>query len=491
MTAARETIGRRSRGSRRRALLAGSAVGAAALMLAACGGGSSSSGGATSGGGPGTTSGGGGGAGGGTIATGNNAASSGKGTVNITWWNMWSGAPATLSKQMAAQYNSSQSKIHVTVLNVPSADGDAKLLSAIAAGDPPDLFTEWNPTIGEDAQTGAIQSFKQFETGKYANIQKWMYPVVADGGLYKGNLYAIPMSMNSEALYYNKSIMKAAGISSPPKTLAQLDADQAKEWKISGSHLEQIGFYPLPTSAGGGDLQTFGPYFGVKGLGYEHGKYDLTSQPGALAEVKWMQSFNKYPYSSISALNAAYGNVAGGAEDPFSMGKQGFTLNGIWEAATNIPASNPAMKNNFGIEPFPAAKGGVAKSGSYINGNYNIIPKGAKHGQQAFQFIAWLAGFDNPGIVNYYPKGGWMPTSPQLAATSTFKAWEKRVPYVKTFVGLMLDKTSQAVPLTPAESEYFTANGVALQNLATKKTSPMAALSYVDKQANAELAKSK
>lgn len=488
MTAARETIRGRSRGTRR-ALLAGSAVGAAALVLAACGGATSSSGGSSAGGG--AAGGGGGGASGGTIATGNNAASAGKGTVNITWWNMWSGEPATLSKQMAAQYNSSQSKIHVTVLNVPSADGDAKLLSAIAAGDPPDLFTEWNPTIGADAQSGAIQSFSPFETGKYAGIQKWMYPVVANGGLYKGKLYAIPMSMNSEALYYNKSIMKAAGISSPPKTLAQLDADQAKEWKISGSHLQQIGFYPLPTSAGGGDLQTFGPYFGVKGLGYENGKYDLSSQPGALAEVKWMQSYNKYPYSSISALNAAYGNVAGGSEDPFSMGKQGFTLNGIWEAASNIPASNPAMEHNFGIEPFPSAHGGVAHSGSYINGNYNIIPKGSKHADQAFQFIAWLAGFDNPGIVNYYPKGGWMPTSPQLAKTSTFKAWEKKTPYVKTFVGLMLDKSSQAVPLTPAESQYFIANGTALQNLATKKTTPQAALAYVDKQANAGLAKHK
>jgi multiple sugar transport system substrate-binding protein len=469
----------------RRPMAAGAAVGAAALLFAACGSSSSSAG--NSGGTSPTTA-----SSSGTIAKSNNAASSGgSGVTDITWWNMWSGEPATLTKEMVAQFNSEQSKIRVTVLNVPSADGDAKLLSAIAAGDPPDVFTEWNPTIGQDAQSGAILPMDQYATGKYAGIEKWMYPVVLDGGLYKSKLYAIPMSMNSQALYYNKSIMKAADISSPPKTIAQLDADQAKEWKISGSRLEQIGFYPLPTTAGAGTLQTYGVYFGVKGLGYSNGTYDLSSQAGAIAEANWMASYAKYPYSSVSALNAAYGNVAGGAEDPFAMGKQGFTLNGIWEAATNIPASDPAMETNFGIEPFPSATGGTSNTGSYINGNYNIIPKGSKYPAQAFQFIAWLAGFDNAAQTKYYPAGGWMPPSPQLAASPDFQAWEKKVPYVKTFVGLLLDKSSQAVPLTPAEAEYFTAAGTAGQSLATGKTSAAGMLSYIDSQANAGLVKSK
>lgn len=475
----------------RRQMVAGAAVGAAALLLAACGGSTSSAGNTGSSSGTSGSSSGTSGSSSGTIATGNNATSGSKGVVDITWWNMWSGEPATLTKEMVSQFNSEQSKIHVTLLNVPSADGDAKLLSAIAAGDPPDVFTEWNPTIGQDAQTGAILPMDQYVTGKYASIEKWMYPVVLDGGLYKSKLYAIPMSMNSYALYYNKSIMKAAGITSPPKTLAQLDTDQAKEWKISGSHLEQIGFYPLPTEANSSTLQNFGVYFGVKGLGYENGTYNLSSQAGAAAEAAWMASYNKYPYDSVSALNEALGNVAGGAEDPFSMGKQGFTLNGIWEAATNIPASDPAMEKDYGIEPFPSATGGTASSGSYINGNYNIIPKGSKHPAQAFQFIAWLAGFDNPNQTKYYPEGGWMPQSPQLAASPDFQAWEKKVPFVKTFVQLMLDKSSQAVPLTPAEAEYFTAAGTAGQNLATGKTTASGFLSYVDGQANAELAKSK
>ena len=32
---------------------------------------------------------------------------------------------------------------------------------------------------------------------------------------------------------------------------------------------------------------------------------------------------------------------------------------------------------------------------TFGQGNYNIIPKGAAHPKQAFEFIAWLAGYKN------------------------------------------------------------------------------------------------
>ena len=167
--------------------------------------------------------------------------------ADITWQTLWSGATLTLLNQM------------VTESNIPSATGDAKLQSEISAGDPPDVFTQWNPVLGEYAATGAIQSMSPYLTGKYAGLEKWEYPIALNGGLYKGKLYAIPMSINSWALYYNKSLMKAAGIASPPTTLAQLYTDQAKEWKISGNKINEIGFYPLAAQG----FEYFGSFFGA------------------------------------------------------------------------------------------------------------------------------------------------------------------------------------------------------------------------------------
>lgn len=395
---------------------------------------------------------------------------------DVVWWNMWSGSTVTILDKMVSEFNSTHPNIHVTQLNVPSSDGDAKLLSAIAGGDPPDVFTEFNPVIGEEANDGAIQPMNRFLTGSYGGLEKWMYPAALKGGMYNNKLVAVPMSMNTNALYYNKAMLRAAGISRPPTTLAQLDSDQAKEWKFSGGRLEQIGFYPFNAT-----WQQFTPYFKVKD--YVNGRYNLANNRHALAEMDWMASYSKYPYSDVSALNSALGAVSGASEDPFSMGKEGFELSGAYEGASRI-ALNPAMKNNFGVVPFPSVPGGATVPTTYENGNYNVIPKGATHPRAAFTFIAWLAGYNNPGIATYYPAGGWMPAASTVANTPAFANWESKAPYVRVFVSLLHDSGDLETTLTPTESEYELATTTALQDVATKKLTPKQALVYIDTQAN-------
>jgi len=422
----------------------------AALAVAACGGPAASSGG--------------------------NSGSSG--VVTITWQTMWSGNTLTLLSQMVSKFEATHPDIRVTESNIPSATGDAKLLSEIAAGDPPDVFTEWNPVLGEYAADGSVQSLAPYLTGSYSGLEKWLYPIALQGGQYNGTLYALPMSMNSWALYYNKSMMKAAGISSPPTTLAQLYADQAKEWKISGSKLEQIGFYPLYNAG----FEYFGSFFGAVNCFDSSGKYNFASCPGAATEADFFAQYDNYPYSSVAAMETAYGAVAGGDDDAFVAGKEGFNMDGPWEGAQNIPVTNPSMVGNFGVVPFPNTVGGPSTFGQ---GNYNIIPKGAAHPQQAFEFMAWLAGYQNEAFNSQIdPKGGWMPTSPTVVQQPAYQAWLKANPWLDVFVQQMSSPLSVTPKLTPTESEFETAEAVATEDIAEHSKTPQQALAYIDQQAN-------
>jgi multiple sugar transport system substrate-binding protein len=428
------------------ALLAASS----ALVLAACGGPAASS----------------------------NSSSSG-GVVDITWQTMWSGNTLTLLNQMVSKFNSTHPDIHVTESNIPSATGDAKLLSEIAAGDPPDVFTEWNPVLGEYAADGTIQPLSKYLTGAYSGLDKWLYPIARQGGSYKGTLYALPMSMNSWALYYNKSMLKAAGISSPPTTLAQLYADQAKEWKFSGSKLEQIGFYPDLATEG---FEYFGSFFGAVNCFNSAGQYDFANCKGAQAEANFFAQYDNYPYSAVSAMETAYGNVAGGDDDAFVAGKEGFIMDGPWEGAQNIPVTNSSMAKNFGVVAFPHSVGGPSTFGQ---GNYNIIPKGAAHPAQAFTFISWLAGYNNTAFTSQIdPKGGWMPASPSIVSQPAYQAWIKANPWLKVYVQQMSSPYSVTPTLTKTESEFETAEGVATEAIGEKTKTPQQALAYIDTQAN-------
>jgi multiple sugar transport system substrate-binding protein len=404
--------------------------------------------------------------------------SSSSGVVDITWQTMWSGNTLTLLSQMVNEFNATHPDIHVTESNTPSATGDAKLLSEIAAGDPPDVFTEWNPVLGEYAADGSIQSFEPYLTGSYAGLKNWLYPIALQGGQYNGTLYALPMSMNSWALYYNKSMLKAAGISSPPTTLAQLYTDQAKEWKISGSKLDQIGFYPLYNQG----FEYFGSFFGAVNCFSTAGSYSFGTCPGASSEANFFAQYNKYPYASIAGMETAYGAVAGGDDDAFVAGKEGFNMDGPWEGAQNIPVTNPSMVGNFGVVPFPHTVGGPSTFGQ---GNYNIIPKGAAHPKQAFEFIAWLAGYQNEAFNSKIdPKGGWMPASPSVVTQPAYQAWLKANPWLQVFVQQMSSPYSVTPKLTKSESEFETAEATATEDIAERSKTPQQALVYIDQQAN-------
>jgi multiple sugar transport system substrate-binding protein len=403
------------------------------------------------------------------------------GVVNLTWETMWSGPTLLLLKKMTTAFNASHPGIRVTEENIPSATGDAKLQSQIAAGDPPDIFTEWNPVIGEYAAKGYILNMNTYLTGAYKGFVKWMYPLAAATGTYKGELVGVPMSLNSWALYYNKSIMKAAGIMSPPTTLAQLTADQAKEWTISGGKLSQIGMYP-----GANGYQYFSTFFGALNCFNSAGQYDYANTktcPGATALMNWLTNFKSYPYAQVNSMNATYGAVAGGDDDPFVAGKEGFNMDGPWEGAQNIPDANPSMEGNFGVIPFPGTVGGPSTIGQ---GNFNIIPEGASNSRDAFEFITWLAGYNNVKFTsNIDPQGGWVPAGPQIAAAPAYQAYVKKFPWMTTYLEQMSSKYSQAPVLTTNQEQANTAMATASNDVQDGSMSPAAALKYIDTQANA------
>ena len=401
-------------------------------------------------------------------------------TVNLTWETMWSGPTLLLLKQMTTAFNASHPGIVVTETNIPSATGDAKLSSQIAAGDPPSIFTEWNPVIGEYAAAGSIISMNPFLKGAYKNFKSWEYPLAAATGTYKGQLVGIPMSLNSWALYYNKSILKAAGITSPPTTLAQLTADQAKEWVIKGGKLQQIGMYP-----GANGFEYFATFFGALNCFNSAGQYDYANTktcPGATKVMDWLTNFKPYPYAQVNSMNATYGAVAGGDDDPFVAGKEGFNMDGPWEGAQNVPDANPAMEGNFGVVPFPGTVAGPSTIGQ---GNFNIIPKGASDPAAAFEFITWLAGFNNVKFTaNMDPQGGWVPASPQIAAAPAYQNYVKKFPWMSTYLEQMSSKYSQAPVLTTHESQAENAMVTASNNVEDGTMTPAQGLTYIDTRAN-------
>jgi multiple sugar transport system substrate-binding protein len=286
------------------------------------------------------------------------------------------------------------------------------------------------------------------------------------------------MSLNSWALYYNKTLLSQYGITSPPTTLAALYADQSKMWVTSNGQLSQLGFYPDVNENG---FQFYTTFFGDTNC-IKNGKYDFespTACPGGIAEANFIKSYASYSYSQVQALQTAEGQVAGGAGDVFSNGKAGFVLSGPWEGQVEVPATDTSLEGNFGVEPFPGIPSTIGQ------GNFVIIPKGSKHPQQAAEFIAWLSGYKNAAFAaKIDTAGGWIPGGPSVTKQPVYKAWIAANPWLKGFLPEMTEKGTVAPELTANQSQLFTAENTATANILQGIQTPLQALQYIDQQGN-------
>ncbi|EKD46822.1 MAG: hypothetical protein ACD_67C00055G0003 [uncultured bacterium] len=100
-----------------------------------------------------------------------------------------------------------------------------ELLDALASGQGPDIFlisNSWLPSFENKLQSAPTPLMSEVDV-------KDNFPdVVASDFMSDGKVYAAPLSIDSLALYYNKDMFNAAGITTPPKTWQEFQADVKK-----------------------------------------------------------------------------------------------------------------------------------------------------------------------------------------------------------------------------------------------------------------------
>ncbi|SHE37033.1 carbohydrate ABC transporter substrate-binding protein, CUT1 family [Caldanaerobius fijiensis DSM 17918] len=444
------------------------------LSLTACGGGSSSKTTSASKAGEKTTS-------------ANQAAKKGQ-PVEITYWHMWTSDWQKVIENIVDQFNKTHPDIHVKPVSIPS-NADQKFLTAVASGTPPDVFTEWNMIIATFADKGAILSYDELmpQIGeKVDDLKSWLYPICKEIGTYKGKLYGLPFSMNDFMMFYNKKIFEEVGLdpNKPPQTIEELDSMQAKMWKYdSRGMIQRIGFFPgwwaLWDTAFGGN----------EGYNPNTDKFTFTD-PQNVKVMEWFQSYSKkYDISKVDAFNKSNSNTLNNLW-PFLSGRVAFAVDGMWRL---IDIQKYAPDLQYGVIPLPYPKDGGKPNASWINGNFNIIPKGTKHPKEAVQFVLWLTGYKNEQVAakDILPPGGWLPASPKIAEEPDYQKWVAQIPERKKFVDLMSSPNLQITPVIPVQQYMSDRIGNAEDLVKHLKKQPLQAMIDLQKEVEAEYQKVK
>lgn len=160
---------------------------------------------------------------------------SGGGTVDLTFWTGLTGPDRPAVEHIVDGFNSSQSKVHVTMQITPWDVLYQKLLPAFGSGNGPDLLGIDSNQIPVYASKNVLQPLDGMLGSGGVDSSTLVGPAV-DAGKYQGKVYGLPIENTPVLLYYNKKEFAAAGLdpSKPPTTWDEWIADAKKLTTGSG-----------------------------------------------------------------------------------------------------------------------------------------------------------------------------------------------------------------------------------------------------------------
>ena len=125
-------------------------------------------------------------------------------------------AEITAYRELIAAYESKHPGRKVELIPVgKQSDHMAKLSTAFAAGNPPDLFILNFRRFGQFAGRGALAPLGPMMSADGRYQADDLYPQSVEAFDFQGTQYCLPQNVSSLVVYYNRKLFKAAGVEEP------------------------------------------------------------------------------------------------------------------------------------------------------------------------------------------------------------------------------------------------------------------------------------
>jgi ABC-type glycerol-3-phosphate transport system substrate-binding protein len=355
---------------------------------------------------------------GGSSTTGSSSSSAAP--AQLTVWRMGSSTPAqvTWMNSVISQFHKSNpayAKTKVKVVFVPWTNRTQDWTNALSSGkNAPDITELGNTDTPTEASLGMLANIT-------SNVNSWTNKSNVVSGMLandtqSGTVYAVPWFGGVRGIWYRTDQFKAAGITSPPATWADLAIDAKKLMaKNPGTFGLGAPTYDSPAVASfiwgaGGQIAT-----------QQNGKWvaQLTS-PQSEAGIKFYVDLFRTDHVSPSKYigQTELGNVgatSGGANEDFALGKLDMYIDGPWASGT-FPA-NAVGKSSWASFPIPS-ENGPNPAPVFSGGSDLAVFKTSPNQTAAWDLISVM---DNPTNSTSFAglSGFFSPYSAQIAASES------------------------------------------------------------------------
>ena len=279
--------------------------------------------------------------------------SSSSGPVTLTFWtNATPGPGLTYFQNAIKTFDTLHPNVTIKMQTIQNEDYDGKLQTALNSNSTPDIFFQ----RGGGKMLAMVNANKvQPLTLTAADQQNVSATAVASESI-NGKVYAIPLDVQPEGIYYSKDLFAHAGITATPTTIPELEADVAK--------LKAIGVAPI--AVGAKDAWPAAHwYYNFALRECSQATMNAVGTTLKFTDPCWtkagndLAAFLKVNPFQAGFLTTAAQEGAGSSAGLVANHKAAMELMGAWDPGT-IQTLTPNQKPlpDLGWFPFPAVPGG-------------------------------------------------------------------------------------------------------------------------------------
>jgi multiple sugar transport system substrate-binding protein len=280
------------------------------------------------------------------------------------------------NKQILPQFQKQYPGVGVSLEPIP--DQRIKAVAQIAAGTAADITNLGDGDVDFYASQNALQDLTPYVGQSFLNQY---LPNTLTIGKVGSHQYALPKDYSTLAVYYNKDLFKAAGLSAPSSnfTWDELRRDALALMKKSGTYSVIVD--PTNPRLAGAVVSSFGGRLissdGKHVVGY------MDSPTTVNAITFWTGLVTK---DHVAPTPSQQASATNGGADPFAQGKVAMNITGVWPSSTYKATPNL----HFGVVPFPRTTGGPQVNTIYYAGF--AMTRATKHPKEAAALIKLMSG---------------------------------------------------------------------------------------------------
>ncbi|NOY09358.1 MAG: ABC transporter substrate-binding protein [Spirochaetes bacterium] len=402
--------------------------------------------------------------------------------VQVVWWHAMSGSRLKVVKSIVNEFNADHPDINLKALFTGSyAETLTKFISAYRTGNAPNLVQVYEVGTQTMLDSGAIVPVYKLPEmlGEKWDWAKYIIPILNYYSV-NGKLYSMPFNSSTAMLYYNKDILRRAGLdpNAPPSTWGDLES--------MGSKLIQRGSVRSVLS------------FGWPGWIFEqmfatHNQLLADKDNGRSGRATSMYVNGNFGVKVIDTWARLarekiflYGGPEYSANQAFISGR----ISMLMQSTSSLAGIEKASRFKVGTTFLPHFAG-YPSGNSVIGGGSLWVPKGqnTKELRGVWEYLKFLG--KTKTAIEWHKGTGYFPTTTSAMKVLMDQEWfSKDQNFLTAFMQILSGRRDTAaatgVRIGPFV-KYRELERAAIEKAVSGVSSPRRAMDTLERQANSQL----